>query len=109
MRILRGAGYRVLEASDASTAEELAGRHASELRLLLTDVVMPDTSGRELADRLTARHPGLRVAFMSGYTEDAIINHGVLEQGVELIQKPFSRDSMLSSVAKVLRGQAAPA
>ena len=69
---------------------------------MLTDVVMPNLSGRELADRLEKLRPGIKVLFMSGYTDDAIVHHGVLEEGAEFIQKPFSPDELAVKVREVL-------
>jgi CheY-like chemotaxis protein len=95
-------GYTVLEAADGAMALGLAEKHYGEIQLLLTDVVMPDVSGRELADRLVALRPQLKVLFMSGYTDDAIVRHGVLQEGIAYLQKPFTRDSLARKVRKVL-------
>ena len=75
---------------------------------MLTDVVMPNVSGRELADRLEKLRPGIKVLFMSGYTDDVIVHHGVLEEGAEFIQKPFSPEELAGKVRAVL-GPPAPA
>jgi len=106
-RILRKLGYAVLEAASGPEALELAAGHAGEIDLLLTDVVMPHMSGPELERRLREARPGLRTLFTSGYTDDAILHHGVLDGGTALLQKPFSRQNLLESVRKALR--AAPA
>jgi CheY-like chemotaxis protein len=95
-------GYTILEAPDGATALGLAGQHQGEIQLLLTDVVMPDVSGRELADRLVKLRPQMKVLFMSGYTDDAIVRHGVLQEGIAYLQKPFTRDSLARKVRKVL-------
>src|SRR6185503_3808855 len=87
--ILKKAGYQVVEARRPTEALELFGRDAESIDLLLTDVVMPGMSGRQLAERITAARAGVRVLFMSGYTNDAILQHGVLAPGVSFIQKPL--------------------
>ena len=95
-------GYTVLEASDGQNALGLASNYHGAIDLLLTDVVMPKISGRELAELLRAKHRGLKVLFMSGYTEDAIVHHGVLEQGIAFLPKPFSPESLSRKVRSVL-------
>jgi two-component system, cell cycle sensor histidine kinase and response regulator CckA len=100
-RILTGGGYRVLSAAGGDEAERVAREHVGELHLLLTDVVMPGMSGRELAERLSGKTP-LRVLYMSGYTDDAVVRHGVLEEGVKFIQKPFTPRGLLAKVREVL-------
>jgi CheY-like chemotaxis protein len=74
--------------------------------LVLTDVIMPNMGGSELADRITRRHPGIRVLFMSGHTDDAIIQQGVLKDGVQLLQKPFTPAQLARKVREVLDAQA---
>jgi signal transduction histidine kinase/ActR/RegA family two-component response regulator len=101
-------GYRVLEAKLGSVAAELAHRHASEIRLLLTDVVMPGMSGRQVADLVSAATPGLPVLFMSGYTDDAIVRNGVLEAKDHFLAKPFSLTALLEKVRGVLDSSTAP-
>jgi two-component system, cell cycle sensor histidine kinase and response regulator CckA len=100
--MLRRYGYSVLEAADAETALRLAGKHDGEIHLLLTDVVMPDASGRELADRLTKLRPRMKVLYMSGYTDDAVVRHGVLQQGIAFLQKPFTPESLARKLRTVL-------
>jgi len=100
--LLELAGYRVLEARHPDEALLVADHETGTIHLLVTDVVLPQISGRELADRLTTRRPGLRVLYMSGYTDDAIVHHGVLDPGVALIQKPFSPDALARRVREVL-------
>jgi two-component system cell cycle sensor histidine kinase/response regulator CckA len=95
-------GYRVLEAPDGETALRLVAKHQGEIHLLLTDVVMPDVSGRELADKVAAVRPGVRVLFMSGYTDDAVVRHGVLQEGIAFLQKPFTPDTLARKVREVL-------
>jgi two-component system, cell cycle sensor histidine kinase and response regulator CckA len=101
-RILTGLDYRILDAATPGRALELAKAHAGQLHLLITDVVMPGMNGHDLARQLRARHPGLRVLFMSGYTADAIAHRGVLDSGVHFIQKPFSRNDLAAKVRETL-------
>jgi len=95
-------GYTVLEAADGQEALRVFEREGERIHLLLTDVVMPHMSGRELALRLTARRPELKVAYMSGYTGDVIADYGVLEPGVILIQKPFTARLLLRRLREAL-------
>lgn len=88
--ILSKRGYEVIVARDPSHAEEIARKFPGEIHLLLTDVVMPGTSGRELAARIMARRPNIRVLYMSGYTENVVTSGGLLEEGLSFLQKPFS-------------------
>lgn len=101
--ILRSLGYRVLEAPDGDEGLLVFGAHAAEIDMLLTDVVLPGkVRGRELAERVTAMRPEVRVLFMSGYTENSIVHHGRLDDGVHLLGKPFKRDQLARKVAEVL-------
>jgi CheY-like chemotaxis protein len=95
-------GYRVIQAPNADEALLVCERESVDL--VLTDVVMPSLSGRELADRLKERRPGIKVLFMSGYTDDTIVHHGVLEKDAEFIQKPFSPGQLAIKVREVLGG-----
>ena len=97
---LRAHGYRVIQAANAGEALLVCERE--RIDLVLTDVVMPDLSGRELADRLGKRWPGIKVLFMSGYTDNAIVHQGVLEKEAEFIQKPFSPEELSIKVREVL-------
>jgi two-component system, cell cycle sensor histidine kinase and response regulator CckA len=106
--ILREAGYTVLEASDAIQAMEIAKETSSAIDLLLTDVVMPGMSGRALADELSPLRPEMRVLYMSGYTDGAIADHGVLESGISVLHKPFTRDELMRRVEEVLAAVTAP-
>ena len=99
---LETAGYRVIEARNGSEALDATRRHAREFDLLVTDVVMPEMSGRELVERLTAEHSNLSVLFMSGYTDDAVVRHGVFEEGVAFLQKPFTPLALAKKVREVL-------
>ena len=82
----------------------LAAKHHGPIHLLLTDVVMPGVSGRQLADQLVRLRPGIKVLYASGYTDDAIIHHGILEPGIAYLQKPFTRDALARTVREVLDG-----
>jgi CheY-like chemotaxis protein len=95
---LRAYGYQVIETASADEALLVCEREGERIALILTDVVMPGLSGRELADRLKERRPGIKVLFMSGYTDDTMVHHGVLEKDAEFIQKPFSPDELAIKV-----------
>ena len=98
-------GYTVLEASSGEAALDLAERHSGRIHLLLTDVIMPGMNGRALAQRLSELRPDLRVVYMSGYTEEAITRHGVLEPGLTYVQKPFTPEGLARKVREVLDRQ----
>ncbi len=100
--LLEPNGYKVLEARQAVEALSICERHKEPIHLLLTDVVMPTMSGRVLAARLAPVRPEMKVLFMSGYTDGAIVNHGVLEAGTAFLQKPFTPDSLGRKVREVL-------
>jgi PAS domain S-box-containing protein len=100
--VLSERGYTVLEALAPEDAERLAGSNGAEIQLLLTDVVMPGMSGRDLAKRLTARHPHLRVLYMSGYTFNVIAQDGTLEEGISFLQKPFTPQVLTEKVREAL-------
>jgi two-component system, cell cycle sensor histidine kinase and response regulator CckA len=97
-------GYRVLEASNGAVALQEAANHAGVIHLLLTDLVMPEMSGRALAEHLRARRPDLRVLYMSGYTDDAAVRRAIVESGAPYLQKPFSVHVLLRKVRAVLDG-----
>jgi YesN/AraC family two-component response regulator len=96
-----------MEADNGEAGLHVAKGHAGTIHLLITDVVMPGMSGRELAQRLTATRPETKVLFLSGYTEDAIIHEGVLEPGTAFLQKPFTLQVLSRKVREVLRGDSA--
>ncbi len=101
-RALTGAGYRVLEACNGAEAVALFEMRAAEIDMLVTDIVMPGMSGRELADTLLARAPGLPVLYVSGYTDDAVLRHGVLTAEASFLEKPFSAGALCTRVRSVL-------
>jgi DNA-binding response OmpR family regulator len=103
-RILEVAGYRVIGAANGIEALRVCEQATSPVDLLLTDVVMPQMSGRHLAESLSSLWPAMRVLYMSGYTADAIVHHGVLDPGAEFIGKPFTASELSGKVRKVLDG-----
>jgi PAS domain S-box-containing protein len=104
-RILRGEGYLVLEASDGAEALQISADYPDPIHLLLTDVVMPSgLSGRQLAANLSPLRPQMKVLYMSGYTDDAIVHHGVLDEGIAFLQKPFTLLMLTHKVREVLDG-----
>ncbi len=100
--LLERQGYRVLESASADEALAIAIDHVSPIQLLITDVVMPGASGRELARRLANLRPEIRVLYVSGYTDDAIVHHGMLEPGLAFLQKPFTPSALARKVREVL-------
>jgi len=100
--ILKAHGYRLLAAQDGPEALHLSEHHDGPIHLLLTDVVMPGMSGKELADRLCPQRPEMRVLYMSGYTDSVIGNHGVLEPGIAFVPKPLTEQELLRKVQAVL-------
>ena len=101
-RILKKQGYTVLEGSHGDEALNVCKQHKGPIHLMVTDVVMPGMSGRELSERLKPLYPQMKVLYMSGYTDNAITHHGVLEKGVNYIQKPFTVDGLARKVREVL-------
>ena len=101
-RVLREAGYRVLVASNGDDALMVAGADGQPIHLLVTDVVMPGMNGRQLADRLAQAHPESRTLFTSGYTENIIAHHGVLDRGIEFLSKPYTLEVLTRRVREVL-------
>jgi len=106
--VLSRRGYRVLRAPDGQTALEMARAHAGDIQILVTDIIMPGMTGRDLAEALAAERAGVRVLYMSGYTDDAVVRHGVLEEGLPYLQKPFTPEDLAHKVRDVL-DQAPPA
>ncbi len=102
VQVLRENGYNLLEAVNGSEALRMVQEYAGEIHLLLTDVVMPQVGGKELAQKLKALRPNIKVLFTSGYTDNAIVHHGVLEPGVKFLQKPFSPAALAQKVREVL-------
>jgi CheY-like chemotaxis protein len=100
--ILQDQGYTLLEAHNGKTALQLAQSYPGTIDLLLTDVVMPGMSGRQLFKHLIRQRPGLKVVYMSGYTDNVIAHHGVLDAGIPFVEKPFSPRKLLQIVHGVL-------
>ena len=101
-RVLSSRGYEVLVAQDGAEALELANRHEGIIHLLITDVVMPGMSGREVARVLAQSRPDTRVLYVSGYTDDAVVRHGILEERTPFLQKPYGLDVLARKVREVL-------
>jgi PAS domain S-box-containing protein len=99
---LKSKGYKVLEARGSLEAHSLVERYAEPIHMLLTDVVMPQMSGKELAKQVSAAHAEAKVLFMSGYTDDAVVRHGILEASTSFLQKPFTPSSLARKVREVL-------
>jgi CheY-like chemotaxis protein len=102
VRILQQLGYTILTASSGAEALELCRTHGGHIDLLLTDVVMPNMSGRQLADQMRASRPKTKILFLSGYTENTVVHHGVLDAGVDFLPKPFSRENLSKKLREVL-------
>lgn len=101
--MLKELGYRVLAAGTPGEAIDLAEKHSSEIHLLITDVVMPEMNGWDLAERLQSLYPSMKILFMSGYTANVIVHRGVLDKGVNFIQKPFSMKDLAVKVRRAVR------
>jgi DNA-binding NtrC family response regulator len=100
--MLETLGYKVLAVRKTDEAIRLAGEYDDKIDLLLTDIVMPDMNGRELSERITSIEPGVKCLYMSGYTADVIAHHGVLDEGVQFISKPFSLRALAEKVRETL-------
>jgi CheY-like chemotaxis protein/two-component sensor histidine kinase len=100
--VLREYGYEVLEAASGEQAEQVAASAETPVDAVVTDVVLPGISGRVLAERLTARWPGLSVLYMSGYTDDVVVHHGVLDAGMAFLQKPFAPEVLARKLRELL-------
>ena len=101
-RILQDQGYKVLEGMNPTDAIRIGERHKDSIDLLLTDVVLPEMSGRKVAEHLAFLRPGMKVLYMSGYTDDSVVRHGVLEANTAFLQKPFTPESLARKVREVL-------
>ena len=106
-RMLAHHGYNVIPAVSPGEAIRLAREHSGEIHLLMTDVVMPEMNGRDLARTLRGLYPDLKRLFMSGYTADIIAHHGVLDDGVQFIQKPFAMKELAAKIREALDGERA--
>jgi PAS domain S-box-containing protein len=100
--VLEAKGYTVLEARHSEEALALSGQHAGPIHLMVSDVVMPGMSGRELAERVKSARPNMKVLYVSGYTDDAVVRHGVLESGTAFLQKPFTPNALARKVRETL-------
>jgi CheY-like chemotaxis protein len=101
-RALTRLGYRVIEATDGADAVRLSESYADTIDLLLTDVVMPEISGKQLVEKMTVLRPAIKVLYMSGYTANAIVHRGVLDPGTNMLQKPFTPDALARKIRAVL-------
>lgn len=106
---LKGAGYHVLEAIDGEHALQIATAYSDPIHLLITDVVMPRLSGRELVATISSQRPGLKILFISGYTDDSVFRHGVLEGGAPFLQKPFNLKMLAGKIREILENRFVPA
>src|SRR5437016_5571783 len=104
-KALQARGYQVMVARDGSEALALASRHAGQIDLLVTDVIMPDMNGRVLSQHLTQVRPTIKTLYLSGYTDDAILHHGVLEEGVAFLQQPFSLGALARKLREVIEAR----
>ncbi len=105
-QVLKRKGYNVLEAEHVSQALQICREHGGEIHLVVTDVVMPEMSGRDLATQLTALRPHMKVLYMSGYTDDATLRHGILPRGTSFLQKPFTPEVLVRAIHDIIHGAA---
>jgi CheY-like chemotaxis protein len=101
-QMLEGNGYRVKMARDGAEAFQIADTHADAIHLLVTDVILPGMTGRDVVERITATHPAMKVLYISGYTEEAISRHGVISPGTAFLSKPFGAATFLLKVRELL-------
>ena len=99
---LQSYGYRILNARNSEQALKMAEKHKGNIDLLLTDVIMPGSNGRELAKKMQKIFPAIKILFMSGYTDEGIARHGILDKDAQLIQKPFSIQSLAEKIRELL-------
>ncbi len=104
-RILARNGYQVITAVNGLDAIEVAAGYTGDIDILVTDVIMPQMLGKEAADRIRALYPAVKVLFMSGYTQGVLDTQGVLEAGVNLIEKPFTETSLLAKLHEIMTSQ----
>ena len=102
--LLEDYGYKILDAPNGEEAFRIAASYPEKIDLLVTDVILPKQSGKEVALRLVKERPDLKVLFMSGYTENSIVHHGVLEEGINFIQKPFANQVFIQKISTILLG-----
>ena len=107
-QLLESMGYTVIEAANGAEAVRIAGQCTDPIQLLVTDVVMPGMSGRELAESLVATHSQLKVLYMSGHTDDVIVHYSILKPGVAFLQKPFTRDGLAKKIQEALGAASEP-
>ena len=100
--ILQKHGYTVLEAEDVYNAVELSKNYTAPIHLMLVDVIMPDMKGPEVFAKVAAFHPEIKVIYMSGYTDNVIAHHGILEKGIQFIQKPFTVQDLTSKIREII-------
>jgi response regulator RpfG family c-di-GMP phosphodiesterase len=101
-RILRENGYNILEAANGIEALRMSQNYAQEIHLVITDVVMPGMGGKTLVSRLKEQRPVIKSLFITGYTDNAISHHGVLDSNIDFLQKPFSREGLIRKAREVL-------